>query len=184
MEVQVREEELDSLKIAFSRKSMAKQKKTILIILGSGGHTAQMAKLVDLLGTKYDYEYIVQREDHLSEKKIRKTGRIFRINRPRKFGEFFIITTFRAARSFLQSIAAIRKSKSEAIISAGPGIGVIVSLAGKLFGRKIIFLESWSRVYNRSLSGMLTYLFADQFFVQWPELKEKYPKAIYAGRLM
>ena len=54
---------------------------------------------------------------------------------------------------------------------------------GKLLGKKIIFIESWSRIYKKSSSGKFAYLFANLFFVQWPEMKKQYPKAIYAGRL-
>ena len=44
-------------------------KRKILIILGSGGHTAQMLKLLNLLGEDYDYEYVINREDQITRKK-------------------------------------------------------------------------------------------------------------------
>jgi UDP-N-acetylglucosamine:LPS N-acetylglucosamine transferase len=66
----------------------------------------------------------------------------------------------------------------------GPALSLHVTWLGKfLFGKKIIFLESWSRVYTKSLAGRLTYPFADLFFVQWKEELKNYPKATYAGRL-
>lgn len=50
----------------------------------------------------------------------------------------------------------------------------------------IFYIESIARVKKLSLSGLLLYKLriADQFFVQWPQLKQKYPRACYAGRLM
>ena len=50
----------------------------------------------------------------------------------------------------------------------------------------IFYIESIARVKKLSLSGLLLYKLrmADQFFVQWPQLQQKYPRAQYAGRLM
>ncbi|MDP3029141.1 MAG: hypothetical protein Q8O04_06545 [Deltaproteobacteria bacterium] len=49
--------------------------------------------------------------------------------------------------------------------------------------RPRIFIESWSRVTTKSTTGKICYYLSDLFFVQWPELIKRYPKAIYAGRL-
>ncbi|KAG8483351.1 hypothetical protein CXB51_022334 [Gossypium anomalum] len=50
----------------------------------------------------------------------------------------------------------------------------------------IFYVESIARVKRLSLSGLLLYKFriADQFFVQWPQLQRKYPRAHYVGCLM
>jgi len=86
-------------------------------------------------------------------------------------------------RTVWQSILVLFETNSEVIISTGPGVAVPISILGKLFKKKIIFVESFSRVYNKSLSGKLIYPFADLFFVQWTELEKKYPNSIYGGRL-
>ena len=56
----------------------------------------------------------------------------------------------------------------------------------QLLGRevKIIFVESICRVTSFSLSGKILYFFADQLFVQWPELQRKYPCTRYIGRIV
>jgi hypothetical protein len=46
---------------------------------------------------------------------------------------------------------------------------------------KIVFAESFARVTGLSLSGKILLPFVDKFFVQWPELKAKYPKTHYIG---
>ncbi|KAL3820521.1 hypothetical protein ACJIZ3_006426 [Penstemon smallii] len=50
----------------------------------------------------------------------------------------------------------------------------------------IFYVESIARVRRLSLSGLLLYKLrmVDQLFVQWPQLKSKYPRANYVGRLM
>ena len=161
-----------------------KKKKKFLVVLGGGGHTLQMIKLLDLLGKRYIYEYVVKYEDPLSNKKIKIKGKTYKFHEPRAFRDNFFVTIFKLMRNIIESLIILFKSRPDVIISAGAGPAVPISILGKFFGIKIIFLESWSRVYNPSVSGKIVYHFADLFFVQWPDLLKKYPKAIYAGRLM
>ena len=155
----------------------------ILVILGSGGHTAQMLRLVDLLEDRFKYTYLISKEDQISSKKITKRGEVYFAHRARAYGDNIIVILFKIGRLFAESFYIIIIYRPKAIVSAGPGITVPVSIVGKLLGKKIVFIESWSRVYNGSTTGKILYRFADLFFIQWPELKETYPNAIYAGRL-
>jgi beta-1,4-N-acetylglucosaminyltransferase len=43
----------------------------------------------------------------------------------------------------------------------------------------IVFVESFARVNDLSLSGKLLYYIADMFIVQWPGLAVKYPGTRY-----
>ena len=45
-------------------------------------------------------------------------------------------------------------------------------------------MESFARVTALSLSGKILLYLADRFFVQWPALAHRYPKAEYAGILV
>jgi beta-1,4-N-acetylglucosaminyltransferase len=158
-------------------------KKRLIIVLGSGGHTAQMLKLVDLFGKEFEYEYIVAREDELSEKKIKIPGKIHKIKRTREIGENIISSLIKQFKSIFEVWEIIKDSNAEGIISCGPHISIPICFVGKLFRKKIIFLESWSRVYKKSGTGKIIYKFSDLFFVQWQEMKKIYPAAVYAGRL-
>ncbi|KAJ3193956.1 UDP-N-acetylglucosamine transferase subunit [Irineochytrium annulatum] len=48
----------------------------------------------------------------------------------------------------------------------------------------IIFIESFTRVEELSLSGKLVYSIADRFIVPWEKLKIKYPRAEYIGQIL
>lgn len=163
--------------------TISKNKKTLMIVLGSGGHTSQMIKLVNLLGKKYNYEYVIAKEDNLSEKKIKIPGKIFKIKRTREINEGIFTASFKQIKGLFKSISIMKKSKAEAIISCGPHIAIPICVAGKIFRKKIIFVESWSRIYKKSNTGKVISKFSDMFLVQWPEMKTQYSKAIYAGRL-
>jgi len=153
-----------------------------MIVLGMGGHTQQMIKLVDALGGGYEYEYILAKNDKISENKIKIPGKIYRIKRTRGAKESLLSSIIKNIMRSFELIPLMIKSKSRAIIACGPDIAAAVCFIGKLFGKKIIFLESWSRIYSKSYSGRFVYLFADKFFIQWPQMKKYYKKAIYAGR--
>lgn len=154
-----------------------------MVVLGMGGHTQQMIRLIDLLGDKYEYEYVITKDDAISEKKIKIPGKIYKIKRTRGPQDSLFSAIAKSVIRSFELLPIMLKSKAKAIIACGPDISSIVCLIGKLFGKKIIFLESWSRVYSKSYSGRFVYLFADHFFVQWPQMKRLYKKAIYAGRL-
>ncbi|XP_074895047.1 UDP-N-acetylglucosamine transferase subunit ALG14 isoform X1 [Buteo buteo] len=76
------------------------------------------------------------------------------------------------------------------ILCNGPGTCVPVCISAlllRLLGIKraiIVYVESICRVETLSLSGKILYYFSDYFIVQWPDLKEKYPKSVYLGRVV
>ncbi len=156
-------------------------KKKILAVLGSGGHTAQMLKLLNLFGDKYVYEYLINDDDLVTRKKI--SGKIYTLPNPRVFNENIFLKIIKTIYGFFKSINILIKSKPYAILSAGPGLTISLFYAAKLLGKKLIFLESWCRVNTKSVSGRFCYPISDLFFIQWKDLKKLYPKAIYAGRL-
>lgn len=78
------------------------------------------------------------------------------------------------------------------ILCNGPGTCIplcAIAFLYKIVGIRwssIFYIESIARVQRLSLSGLLLYKLhmADQFFVQWPQLQRKYPRAHYVGCLM
>jgi beta-1,4-N-acetylglucosaminyltransferase len=156
----------------------------LLIVLGEGGHTMQLLKLVELLGNRYDYHYIVSKEDDLSVSRIKCPGPIHSLTRPREKRSRRLDAIFRTILSGIQSLWVLLRVRPEAIVSMGPAIAVPVSVVGKLLGARIIFVETGSRVKTLSLTGRIMYHWADLFLVQWPQLAKKLPRAIYAGRLV
>ena len=158
--------------------------KKILVVLVGGGHTKQILRLVEMLGTRYSYEYVIGKDDNLSEKKIKLKGKIFRIINPRGMEDKGIIKTiFKFIPSSFQALSCLLKSKSDVVLACGPAISIHACILGRIFGKKVIFLESWSRVYTKSLAGRFVYPFANLFFIQWKEEQKNYEKAVYVGRL-
>lgn len=157
-------------------------KKTLMFVLGGGGHTKQLLMLVEKLIEEYEIEYVVRKDGRPSKKKL--GGKIFSISNPRPMDNANSIKTiFRLFPYTLEALKILKKSKADVIIICGPAISVPLAFLGKIiFKKKVIFIESWSRVKSKSLSGKLISNFSDKIFVQWKNNKN-YPQAIFAGRL-
>ena len=67
------------------------------------------------------------------------------------------------------------------IVTTGTHTAVPMCYIGKLFGCKIIFIETFANINSRTLSGRLIYPISNLFIVQWEEMLKLYPKAVYAG---
>lgn len=150
----------------------------ILIPTSPGGHLKQSLLLAEKLAENSDVKFVSYYTPLVKELlKGYKTSFViepgigFR-SLPRK-----IILT-------LQALLILLKERPDVIITAGSDVPVPFCYIGKLMRKKIIFVESWSRVKRPSKSGKLIYPISDLFFVQWEDLKKEYPKSIYAGRLM
>lgn len=155
----------------------------LLVVLGSGGHTKEMVRLVELLGSTFEYCYLVASDDDLSPRKIRFAGPVYAVIRPRWKDTALPMVVLRTVLCTIQSLAALIRARPHAIISTGPGPAVPASMLAKLLGIKVIYIETGSRVFALSSSGRILYRFADLFFVQWPELLAHCPRGTYAGRL-
>lgn len=155
----------------------------VLIALGEGGHTKEMLTLVDMLGEDLEYGYLIVQDDEVSERKLRRPGTVYRVLRPRDKQHHLLNDALKTIRSGWQAYQVLRRFRPAAVLSCGPAVAVPVCLLARLLGIKVIFVETGSRVTALSLTGRIMYPVAHLFFVQWPELVERYPRAVYAGRL-
>jgi UDP-N-acetylglucosamine:LPS N-acetylglucosamine transferase len=89
------------------------------------------------------------------------------------------------ARAVPWAYYVLQSERPQVILSLGAEIALPFFYLGKLLRIKTIFIESWCRVENLSLTGRLVYPVADVFWVQWPGLLHAArPKARYHGAVM
>jgi hypothetical protein len=69
------------------------------------------------------------------------------------------------------------------IISTGAGLAVPLAMAGRLFGARIMFIETFAAIRRPTLTGRLMYHLADRFVYQWDALRRFYPSAVYGGTI-
>lgn len=91
---------------------------------------------------------------------------------------------FRFAKSFFTVWKILKKERPTHIVSFGAMCTVPVCIIGKLLNAKVIYVESFTRIRDLSLTGRLLYPLADLFIVQWQQLVWKYPKAVFGGALL
>lgn len=84
-------------------------------------------------------------------------------------------------RNIPQVFQIVGSEKPDIVVSTGASIAVGFAFAAKLFRKRFVYVESISRSEELSLSGKLVYKLSDEFYVQWPGLCRKYPKAIFKG---
>ena len=78
----------------------------------------------------------------------------------------------------------LRERRPDVVLSTGAGVAVPFLRAGRRQGALTIYVESITRLGELSLSGRLVYRSVDHFFVQWPELAERFKRAQFAGRIL
>ena len=91
---------------------------------------------------------------------------------------------FRFLINFFQSLRIYLKEKPNVIITTGASVAIATCLIGKIFGAKIIFVETAAAIRGASITGNFLYPFSDLFFVQWRDQLRHYKNATYVGDLM
>lgn len=143
-------------------------------IASSGGHWEELLCLKEI-AQEYDTVYVTEEGGQASDSNLEKVYALSQINRHEKnFAMHFTKLLFQAAKIMLQE-------KPDFIVTTGALLAFPFCVYAKLMRSKIIYIESFARVYNRSLTGKLVYPFADLFLVQWESLLQFYPKAKYVG---
>lgn len=84
---------------------------------------------------------------------------------------------------FIQSYRIMKKENPDCIISTGALASCPMCFLGKWKKKKVIYIESFARVDSPSLTGKIMYKFhvADVFLVQWKDMLEFFPEAVYVG---
>ena len=72
-------------------------------------------------------------------------------------------------------------NRPDFIISTGALAAVPMMAWTKIFGGKVIYIESFAKINTPNISGKITYKFADQFYIQWESLRRYYPNALNKG---
>ena len=75
------------------------------------------------------------------------------------------------------------KEKPDVVISTGADCALATCYLAKLFGKKVIYIESFCRPTRPSITGKLVYIIADLFIYQWEEVGKYYPKGKFGGSI-
>ncbi|CAL8463071.1 g2605 [Coccomyxa elongata] len=184
-----------------------------LIVLGSGGHTAELLALLEQMDLKRysPRTYVVASTDRMGAQKARtfeaqresgSSGEQFTgmktdgrtnvciIPRSREVGQSYLTSVWTTLVALWVAFSIVYREVPQLVLVNGPGTCIPICIAARFFwlmGRRtrIVYTESIARVSSLSLSGKILYhlYIADAFFVQWIELQRRFPRSMCCGRL-
>ena len=167
-----------------------------LVILGSGGHTTEMIKILSKLSLAHYSPrfYVVAKSDNLSVNKlfqhVKYINSFDTIPRAREVGQGFSSSLLSSIRAILIGMTILLRYRPKMIICNGPGTCVPICFSAFILRNTllpyiyVVYVESICRVETISLSGRILMYFADFFMVQWNELVSKYTNTKFIGRIM
>jgi len=151
--------------------------KKVLFISSTGGHLNELLQLEPLF-KKYD-SYLITEKTKTNMNLKNKYNKVYYLVYGTKDHIFSYI--FKFTYNIIKSFILYLKIRPKVIITTGTHTAVPMCYIGKLFGSKIIFIETFANRTTKTLSGKMVYPIADTFIVQWESMLELYPKAICAG---
>ena len=146
----------------------------ICFTASSGGHIDELMMLTPVM-RQHDSFIFTERTEYKSKSCEFKTIKTSQINRKK------VSFLYKFPMLCLKSLWVILREKPDVIISTGALVTFPICYLGKVFGKRIIFIESISRVTSGTVTGKWIYSFADTFIVQWEEMLAVYPDAVVGG---
>ena len=153
---------------------MERENKKICFVASSGGHLEELMCLKEIM-EENDSFFVTEKSGQITEKSLNNAYIVRQINRHEKFFLWHFIKLFISAQEILKT------EQPDVIITTGALVCFPFCLLAKIKGKKIIYIESFARVNEKSLTGKLMQPIADLFIVQWESMLKCYPNAKYTG---
>ena len=153
-------------------------KRNVMFISSTGGHLSEMLQLKSLFD-KYNYHIVTEKTKSNLNLKDKYKGKVdFLV-----FGtkDFMLTYPFKLLYNCFKSIIIYLRVHPDYIITTGAHTAGPMCCLGKIFGSKIIYIETFANMSTKTITGKLLYPIADKFIVQWESMKDLYPDATYGG---
>lgn len=145
----------------------------VCIVSSCGGHLTEVRALKPAY-EKYAHFYVLNDKVLLPDNMQGRT--------------YFIAHSERDWRFLLNLWEAFRilwRERPLVILSTGAGPAVPFALVGRfLFGCRIVFVETITRIHYPSMTGRIMYRLAHDFFYQWDSLARYFPRGRLGGPLV
>jgi UDP-N-acetylglucosamine:LPS N-acetylglucosamine transferase len=145
----------------------------VCIVSSCGGHLTEVRCLRTAFAAREHFYILNDRADLAAD----MVGRTYFISHSERDWKFVL--------NLYEAFRILRRERPSAILSTGAGPAVPVAIVGRfLFGTRIIFVESITRIQKPSLTGVIMYRLAHRFFYQWRSLERYFPRGEYGGTLL
>lgn len=153
-------------------------KKKVLFISSTGGHLSELLQLSPLF-EKYEYHIITEKDKASVGLKEKYGDKVYYL----PYGTRAKVVTyiFKYFYLCLKTIFYYFKLRPKVIVTTGTHTAGPMCYLGKIFGSKIIYIETFANMVTKTTTGRLLYPISDKFIVQWESMKELYPEATFGG---
>ena len=155
-------------------------RKKVLFISSTGGHLDELLQLKPLF-EKYEYNIITEKDKSNINLKDEYGKKLYFLPYGTRAKLFSYI--FKYFFLCLKTIYLYFKIRPKVIVTTGTHTAGPMCILGKIFGSKIVYIETFANTSKKTATGRLIYPIADLFIVQWEEMLKLYPKAVYGGRI-
>ena len=152
--------------------------KKVLFISSTGGHLNELLQLRPMF-KKYKSYLITEKTKTTIDIEDRNLKEIHYLIYGTKHKPLIYI--FKLLINCFKSLYYFIKINPDVIITTGAHTAGPMCCIGKIFRKKIIYIETFANIKTKTITGRLIYKFADLFIVQWESMLELYPKAVYGG---
>lgn len=152
--------------------------KKVLFISSTGGHLSEMMQLKKMF-KDYDYHIITEKTKSNISMKNKYKDRINFLVYGTK--DHMLTYPFKLIYNCFKSLFLYLRIHPDYIITTGAHTAGPMCLIGKIFGSKVIYIETFANINTKTITGRLLYPVADRFIVQWPSMTKIYRDSIDGG---
>ena len=154
--------------------------KKLMFISSTGGHFSELMQL-SYFFDKYEYCIVTEKTETYKDLKNKHKDKISFVIFGTK--DHMLTYPFKLLANCFISLYLYLRERPDFIITTGTHTAGPMCCLGKIFGAKVIFIETYANITTRTATGNLIYPIADLFIVQWESLLEVYPDAVYGGSI-
>ena len=153
-------------------------KRKVLFVASTGGHLKELMQLEDMF-LNYDFNLITEKTDSNLYLKDKYNNRVDFLVYGTK--DHLLTYPFKLLYNCFKSLWLYLKIHPDYIITTGVHTSAALCCLGKIFGSKIIYIETFANISSKTVTGKYLYPVSDLFIVQWKSLLQLYPNAVYGG---
>ena len=152
--------------------------KNVLFIASTGGHLKELLQL-ETLFKKYNYTLITEKTKSNLYLKRKYKNRVYFLIYGTK--DHILVYPFKLLANCFMSLWLFFKIHPDYVVTTGVHTAGPMCCIAKIFGAKIIYIETFANINTKTVTGKLLYPLSDLFIVQWESMLELYPEATYGG---
>ncbi len=152
--------------------------KKVLFISSTGGHLAELLQLKNMFN-HYDFHIITEKTKSNLKLKNDYKNRINYLVYGTK--DHMLLYPFKLLYNSIKSLYFYLKIHPDYVITTGAHTAGPMCCIAKIFGSRVVYIETFANINSKTITGSLLYHIADKFIVQWDSMKKLYPNSEVGG---